>query len=793
MIAWRNITKTRFYSFVNIAGLATAIAFTMLIAAFIWSQFQVNSGLKNSGRQYIITSKWKNPNLGFPIATLGQLGKALKENYPNLVANYYRYDGITSAVSKGDKNFRENLQVGDSSLLTMFGFTLLQGDVHTALNDPFSVVITKEKAIKYFGRTNVVGETITIESFLGSKHDFLVTGVLNPISDNSVTTLVDNYPGNFYIPAANLNFFGRNMDWNNPFIVNYIELKEGVTPKDLEKPIAALQKQNAPPQITADLTSIPVPLKEFYLSADNGLVRKMCYALSGIALFILIMAIINFINMTVSRSASRMREIGIRKVLGGIKRQLILQALIESTLIVLLATLIAFLLYIPTRNLFGSILGKEVPPLYGFPLYFILFPIVFIVITGFIAGIYPAFVLSSLKSVDSLKGKLSGIKDNILLRKSLIAFQFVTATTAFTGAIIISKQINLFLSNDLGYDKEYVLSAQVPRDWTSQGVRKMDYIRDQLAVIPQVKQVSLSFEVPDGNNGGGAAIYPYGSDSTTAIASQLLTTDDHFLDVYAIPLKAGSYFEGQATDSAKVVLNETAAHALGFTNAADAIGRQVRSAGDPTIFTVKGVTSDFHFGSMQQKIPPIAVFNVQFATVYRYLSFKIQPGNIPASLDAIQKKWSTLMPDAPFEYKFMDATLANLYKTEIQLQKAAYTATILALIIVLLGVIGLVSLSIQKRTREIGIRKVLGSSITGIVSLFLKEFFAVIAIGGLIACPLAYLIMNNWLQGYAYRIEITAVPFIMAIAGLALVTMLLICLQTIKSALLNPIKALRTE
>jgi len=413
-------------------------------------------------------------------------------------------------------------------------------------------------------------------------------------------------------------------------------------------------------------------------------------------------------------------------------------------------------------------------------------------ILGFIAGIYPAFVLSSLKSVESLKGKPS-VKENVLMRKSLVGFQFVIAAIAFIGAIIISKQINLFLSNDLGYNKNYIISAQLPRDWTRPGVNKMENIRNQLADIPAVENVSLSYEIPDGNNSGSTALYRFGTDSSKAITTTALTTDENYLGVYKIPLRTGSFFEGHALDSGKVILNEAAVHALGWNNASDAVGQQVRIPGDPTVFIVKGVTNDFHFGSMQKKIAPIVFLNVHFAPIYRFMSFKLRPGNIAASIDAVQKKWSSLMPGAPFEYRFMDDTLANLYKSEIQLKKAAYTATILALIIVLLGVVGLISLSIQKRTKEIGIRKVLGSSVAGIIILFIKEFLSVILAGGLIACPLAYIIMYNWLQSYSYRIDITAQPFIISIVCLGLITSLLICVQTIKAAIANPVKSLRTE
>ena len=792
-IGWRNIIKSKFYSIVNIIGLSTGIAFTLLIAAYVWSQLEVNKNLKNASRQYLIESNWKDANEGFPLATLGPLGKELKERYPDLVANYYRYDGVTSNISKGDKSFRENLQIGDSTLLNMYGFTLLQGNAATALKNPFTVVITKDIALKYFGKTNIVGQTITIESFQGSKHDFLITGVLNDIPKNSVTDLINAYPGSFYVSTENLDFFGRNMSWQNAFIVNYIELKKGVSPKDLEQPISHLINQNAPAQIIADLKPKLIPLKDVYLSANNNLVEKTMYALSAIALFILIMAIINFINMSVSRSAARMREIGIRKVLGGLKRQLIFQFLTESIIIVFFATLFAFILFAVTRNLFSSILNNEVPSLTAFPVYFIVFPILFIVLIGVIAGIYPAFFLSSLKSVESLKGKLTSVKDNVLLRKSLISFQFITATVAFVGAIIISQQINLFLTGNLGYNKDYILSAQVPRDWSQQGVNKMETIRNQLTAMPQVSNVCLSYEIPDGNNSGSAQLYRLRSDSTHAITTQALTTDENYLSVYKIPLKAGSFFAGHALDSGKIILNKTAANALGWKISADAIGQQIKVSGDPTIYTVKGVTNDFHFGSMQQKIAPLVFFNVQFATIYRYLSIKIKPGNITSSIDAIQKQWRILMPGSPFEYKFMDETLAGIYKTEIQLKKASYTATILALIIVLLGVVGLISLSIQKRTKEIGIRKVLGSSVAGIITLFIKEFLLVILIGGLIACPLACIIMQNWLQNYAYRIDISAAPFIISIICLGLITALLICIQTIKAAITNPVKSLRTE
>jgi putative ABC transport system permease protein len=272
-----------------------------------------------------------------------------------------------------------------------------------------------------------------------------------------------------------------------------------------------------------------------------------------------------------------------------------------------------------------------------------------------------------------------------------------------------------------------------------------------------------------------------------------MITDENYLATYQIPLKAGSFFDNRGYDSAKVVMNEQGIRVLGYRNTDEAIGQHIRIPNNPTIFTIKGVTNDFHFGSMQQKIAPIIFFNVDFAPTYRFLSFKIKPGNITSTIEAIQKKWSVLLPGSSFEYSFMDDTLKSLYKNEIQLRKASYTATFLSSVIVLLGVIGLVSLSVQKRTKEIGIRKVLGASVGSIVTLFMKEVLLVIFVSAIIACPIAWVVMNGWLNDYAYRIPLTAKPFMISVIGLALITAILIFIQTIKAGTENPVKSLRTE
>src|SRR5918993_715978 len=611
--AWRNITRHRFYSMVNIIGLVAGITFVFLIGGYVWGEYRVNKQLRNAGQQYFLQSNWKDPNLGVDITTLGPLSKRLKEDYPGLVANFYRWDGITSVVSKGDKFFRENIQLGDSTLLNMYGFELLHGDKRNALNNPFSVVLKQETAIKYFGRTDVVGETINIQSFSGGRKDFAITGVLKDIPENSVTRLNDENQNTVFIPTNTYNYFGRFdfENWENLYIPSYIELKPGVQPEALTKPISRLIEQNASEAVRKNLSVKLVPLTAYYLDKNNAVVKKMLYALSLAGLFILLMAIVNFVNITVSSSGTRMREIGVRKVLGGLRSHLVFQFLTESFILVMIATLLAIAAYPLLAPVFSETVGKELPALGAFPAWFVAIPVVMILLVGALAGVYPAFVLSSLKSVDTLKGKLKTVRENVFLRKSLVGFQFFIAILVLIASGIVSQQVNFFFSKNLGYDKEYIVSAQVPRNWTREGTLKMQTIRNEFAAMPQVKTVSLSYEIPNGMNGGQPPVYKAGTDSTQAIAMQSLMTDEFYLDTYQVQLKAGTFLGNSQADSGKVVLNEKAVAALGWKNPAEAIGQRLRIPGDPTVFTVKGVATDFHFNSMQQRIAPMIFLNVR--------------------------------------------------------------------------------------------------------------------------------------------------------------------------------------
>jgi len=800
-IAWRNLARNKTFSVINILGLSLGITFVLLTAAFVWREWRVNRDLKDNARTYIIQSRWKDPNMGLDFTTLAPLSRALKEQYPGLVEDYYHHDGITSIVSKGEKKFSEGLQVGDTSFISMFGFPLLYGQKEHPFNGPYSLVLTAAKAIKYFGRADVVGETLTLNSFSGSRQDFAITAVMKDPPFNTVTWWGKGTQLNlneFFLPAESLKFFGRDAGftaWQNAFIISYVKLKPGVTPADLNIPVARLLKSNLPPDMQKNLTVYFTPLNDYYLSTGNGTARRMIYALAFVALFILMMAMVNFINISIGHAVTRLKEIGVRKSMGGSRTQLIFQFMAESILLVALATGLALLGYALSRRSFSDMIGAELSGLHAFPALFLLIPFGLALVVGALAGLYPAFVLSGQPAAGSLKGKLRTVGEKIYLRKGLVVIQFVTAIVVFVSAITVDRQVSFFLHGDLGYQKEQVITAKVPRDWSLKGYQHLASIRDEMASLPIVKQASLSFEIPDGASAGSSVIFRAGQDSSQGVISTSLFTDEKYISTYSIPMAAGKFFneKGGIPDSLGLVLNEKAIRVMGWKDAESAVGGQLMFQGGTTTFTIVGVVKDFHFGSMSERIAPMFFVHLRNNPVYRYLSFRVAPGDMGNTIAALQQKWSTLMPDAPFEYLFMDDVLARLYPVEMEMQKASRAATAFALIIVLLGVLGMVTLSLNRRNKEMGIRKVLGASVSQVIGLFAREFTLLMILANLIAWPLAWMLVSRWMDQYAYRVGLDIAPFLFVATCLSALVAGVILLRTWRAATESPSKSLRME
>lgn len=795
-IATRALRRNAFYSTLNVVGLAAGITFALLIGSYVWSEFQVNRDVRNADRQYLVQSRWKQENVGLEFTTLAPIGQALKTQYPTLVADSYAFYGVTATLSHANNHFRESIQIGDSSLLTMYGFALARGNPRTALTAPNGIVLTEAKARKLFGKTDVLNQSLMVETPRSGRQAFVVTGVLKPLPPNSVTQLLTE-SAEVFLSLGALSYFGGDLtNWAEIHIANYVELRPGVSPSDLKVPLAQLIATNAPPVIQQNLTAYLTPLTDYYLESNNGLVRRMIETLAWVGVFILLMAVINFVNLSLGSASTRLRELGVRKALGGVRRQLIAQFLTEALVLTTFATVLSLGLYLLVRPVFSEVVGKAIPSLldlpggYGWALPGL------ILLVSLLAGGYPALHLSAYSSVDSLKGKERAGTGGRWFRRGLVTAQFTMAVVVCIGAIFVSRQISFFFNADLGFKKDALLTvSSLPRDWSPMGVTRMEDARDQFARLPGVGAVSLSYEIPNGNAGLTAAVYLPEQDSTQAVTMPALTTDENFAKTYHIDLLSGRYFQDEArqqpTDG--IVLNEAAIRALGFATPQAAIGQTVRLQGTPQPFRVIGVIKNFHFGTLHKAIEPLLLGHVQNVTIYRYFSFQLESGKVRPTVAAIEETWRELFPDAPLEYAFMDQALGKLYKTELQLEKAAYVATALALLVMLLGVVGLVSLSVARRTKEVGIRKVLGASVGGIVGLFLSEYGWIMLIANGIAWPLAYAFLTDWLAGYAYHTPLTGVPFVQVGVGLALLLALVIGLQVIKTALSNPVKSLRSE
>ncbi|VTR30638.1 ABC transporter permease [Sphingobacterium thalpophilum] len=794
-IAWRNIRKKKIQNLINLIGLTCGITFMILVGAYIWDVHQVNSRIKNIDQQFLLQSTYKKEGFGINLTTIGALPKALYEEYPNLVANYYRLDGLTGIVSNGNTVYEEGMSLGDPSLLTMFGFELLAGNVNTALNNPFSVAITDKAAVKYFGKVNVLGENLQIKNFNGEKHDFAITAIVKTDVQNAIMDLTKGMHADIFLPIANETYFGRSINnWDNPYIAGYIELKPGVTPQQVDQAILNLVHKNKDKEFADQYAPNLRPLKTYYLDDNQGAIRKMIKTLSWVAIFILIMAIINFINFSIAQHITRLKEIGMRKIMGSSRLQLIGQLLTEYILIVAIAALISLPIYILVSPLFAHVLMRELPSLISLPGYFFGLLGLSILMIGLLAGLYPAIKLSNINILASVKNQFAALGDKQLVRKVLLFFQFAVALLLLVCTLIISKQVSLFITSDLGYNKDYLLTVQAPRDWSETGIRKMETVRHELLQTAAVKSVSLSYETPGllGSNMQAA----FGNNNDTEVQVQRINSDSYFLETYEIPLLAGTFLpRNTATNMTNrpVVINKKAMEDFGFSNAENAIGQKIAVNTPQNKMTIVGITDNFVANSLHRASPAIIWTDVHDSFQYRYLSIRLRPGQLSKAVQGLEKKWKELMPDAPFEYQFMDDRIKGLYETELQLQRAAQIASAVSLLIVILGLTGLISLSIHLRNKEVGIRKVLGASLSHLMLLFSKEYYGIFLLAVLVTVPSSYMIMQHWLQNYVIRIEINAFTYLLPLAILLSVLGLLVGAIVFRTTRFNPVEKLRDE
>ena len=795
LIAFRQFSRHKMFSALNVFCLAIGISFCLLIVEYVLHENSVNAGLKNSHQQYFLTSHWKVKDTGPEITTVGPLAKALRQRYPGLVSNYYRFNPVTTSVSAGDKHFKEDVSIGDTSMVSIYGLSLLYGDPTHAFINNRSAVITEELAMKLFGDKNAINKTVTLSNLTATTQDYKVSAVLKTLPYNTVINLLGKKGYGMYIPFEGNNYYpggSGEENWKGFNTVGFVELQPGISASQLTIPVRNLLKLNSPDNINKNLNVQFKPLSTYYLDANNSAVSKTLSILSLVALGILLLAIINFVNITIGTSSYRIKEIGLRKVFGSRRSQLINQYLIESIILTILAGFLSVVLYGIFRPVFNEILNTNLTPINGFHTRELAALAVIILISGLLAGIYPAIILSGSEMVSSVKGKLGSVEKGMWLKKSLLVLQFTIAIVVFIFSMTISKQVRYFFNKDLGYDKEQLMVVTAfPKQWDSAGVDKIESIRRSMSGISSVKDATVSFDIPERGSVNQFEVNPEGPKNNQTITVQSITVDEEYASTFGLNLVEGRFFnQGGVFVPGEAVISQSAEKSFGWSHAT---GRVFRIPSIGVDVKVVGVIKDFHLGTLHESIPPLVLFHVKTTLVYRYLTIKLRAGNLADAIALVRAKWKNVSPNSPFEYFFMDEKLQSMYQAELQLKKAAGIATGLMLLIVMLGIFGVLSLALTKRMKEIAVRKVLGAELHHILGLFVRQYAGLILIATLIAWPLSYYFSNQWLQQYVYRIPQAADVYFIAALFVAVIAIVLISLQCLKVVLANPVTSLRSE
>lgn len=795
-IAFRNLIRFKAYSLINIFGLAIGIAACIIILLFVTDEVSFDKHNEKAERIYRVHTRGKllGNELNMAVSP-APLGETMVNDFPEVTASARIFYTPNMLIRYKDNVFNETRFFwADSSILDIFTIRFIQGDPKTALDQPHTVILTESLTEKYFGNEDPMDKIINMED--GTP--YTIKGVIENCPPNSHFR---------YDMFASLSSWGgneRNDFWVSNNFYTYILLKEGTSATGLQKKLPEFARKYAGPQlqqllgITFDealargynYEFIMQPLVNIHLNSHldyeiepNSDIRYV-YIFSVIALFILFIACINFMNLSTARSSIRSKEVGIRKVLGSSKARLVLQFLAESTLLTFFSVLIAIVLVEIFLPSFGTLAGKELRT--GYFDNFLVIPalVITIIIVGTIAGTYPAFFLSSFQPVKVLKGGAGAVSRN-WLRSGLVIFQFTITIVLFICTFIVAGQMKYIQEKNLGFDKEHVLVIQ--RVWTLEN--QVQAFKDELMKNTDIISVSNTDNLP-GRNFNQTVFKPEDAPLSQQYPLATMGTDYDFAKTLGLKVLDGRFFSKEiSTDTTAVVLNE---EAVKFMELKDPLGKRLILPGqnNPPI-TIVGILRDFHYESLRQKIRPLAVFINKGGT--QFLAVRIKPHKVSQSVHFIQGQYKKFVPDKPFEYFFLDDDFNNLYQSEQKTGQIFSAFSILAIFIACLGLLGLTAFTVERRIKEIGIRKVLGASVSKIIFLIAKEFLKWIIIANLIAWPIAYYFMNNWLENFAYRAGITLWSFIYSGVIALIIALLTVSSQIIKAAASNPVEALRYE
>ncbi|RDB05351.1 ABC transporter permease [Runella aurantiaca] len=804
-IAWRNLMKNKTFSFINIAGLAIGLCCFMLIALYVTDELSYDRFHEKAGRIYRIHSAIRFGGTDLNLAvTSDPMGATLKKDYPQ-VEQFVRFYASSGSrhIKKGNEYIvEERVAYADSTLFDVFTLPAIAGNTKTALDNPNTTVISESAARKYFGTTNVVGKSIEVG--LEDKTMYNITAVIKDMPVNS------HFHFDFIFSMDNVDYqFGSYLSHN---FHTYLLLREGTDYKAFEKKFDEYVVRYILPQAkqfmqveTMDefkkagnkLEYNLMPLTDIHLHSDltaelgvNGNIQYV-YIFSAVALFLLLIACINFMNLSTARSSNRAKEVGIRKVLGTERQTLIGQFIAESTLTSYLAFAFALLMTFILLPYFNDISAKT------FSVFSLLQPslLPFLLLlpfaVGLLAGYYPAFFLSSFRPIEVLKGKLNAGFKRSNLRNLLVTFQFVTSMVLVIGTIIVYQQLNYIQTKKLGFDKDQVLII----NGTGALATNAEVFKNEIAQIAGVKSASFAGFLPVAGSSRNDNTFSKEAvmDMKNGFNMQVWRVDYEYVPTLGMEIIKGRNFSKSfGSDSSAVIINETTAKLLGYD---EPIGKKIYTSSGPSagldmVYEIVGVVKNFHYESLRQTVGPLCM---RLGNNSWSAAFKINTNDVPGLVSKVEAKWKKMAPDMPFSYQFLDQSFDQMYRAEQRVGKVALTFAILTILIACLGLFGLVTYMAEQRTKEIGIRKVLGASVPNIVSLLSGEFLVLVVIAVVIASPIAYFAMRQWLTEFAYRIEISWWMFLLAGVLAVVISLLTVSFQAIKAALMNPVRSLKSE
>ncbi|MDN5203004.1 ABC transporter permease [Fulvivirgaceae bacterium BMA10] len=814
-IAFRNLLKDKVFSLINIFGLSVGMASFLLILQYVQFEKSYDKFLTNAENIYRVSlDQYRNNELSMTSAeNYPGVGPAFKQEFPEVIdyARLYNMGYKNNVVityedaPNGPIQFKHRrFLYADSSFLSMLGYPMHLGDAATSLTEPFSAVISETYANKYFGDTNPIGKTLRLRDDDYNDETCKVTGVFKDLPANthlkfdvlfSYKTLFnrgDWAPGRY------------DQSWQRKDMYTYIQVRPGTDPQQLEakfptvvtKYNPGLAEQNRRDELhLQSLTNIHLHSNLAEEAEPNGDARAV-YFLGIIAIFILIIAWVNYINLSTARAMERANEVGLRKAMGAFKDQLIWQFLSESAIINFFAILLTLLLMILVLPIFNQLAGLSLPFSSLFSGWFVaLIPLLWIVGT-LLSGIYPAFVLSSFLPASVLKGKLRNSGSGILLRRILVIFQFMASVFLIAGTFIVYQQLNFMRNQDIGVNIDRVLVVERPgvssrdRDAFTANV---DAFRDELLKEPSIKAVSASVTIPGKKREYKVGVKRYGHSDDELVTLRFNSMDYQFMDVFEMKVVAGRGFSEDFVNDpdTSVIIAESSARMLGFEKPEDAVGQTLTIRGFNWHPIVAGVVNDYHQESLKKSKDPM----IFYCTLYggEFYSMKVNTGNLQKTIDHARASWEKAFPGNPFEYFFLDDYFNAQYENDQKFGNLFAVFAVIAIIVGCLGLFGLSAFTAHQRTKEIGIRKVLGSSVIGIMVLLSKDFAKLVLLACLIGLPLLYISMNKWLQGFATRIDINWFLLIASGIIVLIIALITVSYQTFRAAVVNPSKSLKYE